>query len=136
MRRVFFYGLFMDIKLLDKRGLNPEWIGLARLNNFRLHIGARATLIPSDRAFSYGVLMVLSDDELEILYSEPSVRDYQPVSVDVKLINGSKNIRATCYNLPQDQADSTPNYTYAQQLSKLVLDLGLPPAYAEALTQI
>ena len=44
---VFFYGLFMDEELLRSKGIAPENRQLASVDNFRLIIGNRETLVPS-----------------------------------------------------------------------------------------
>jgi hypothetical protein len=42
--RVFFYGLYMDATLLESMGFQPRQVGAARLDNYQINIGERATL--------------------------------------------------------------------------------------------
>ena len=74
---VFFYGLFMDAGLLRAKGANPLNIRLACVPGYALRIGQRATLIESSQSRSFGMLMELTHDEIEQLYSEASVRAYR-----------------------------------------------------------
>ena len=52
MSKIFFYGLFMDQSLLAEKGLHPQVVGPAVLRDYRIHIGERATLLPSTSSHS------------------------------------------------------------------------------------
>ncbi len=129
MSKIFFYGLFMDQALLAKKGLHPETIGSAVLFDYRLHIGDRATLLPSAASRAYGVVMELPDQEAHALYSEPSVRAYERDRVRVTLLASNQVIDAYCYNLPRELALVGTNPDYAQELARLVEALKLDAAY-------
>ncbi len=129
MKNVFFYGLFMDDALLVERGLKPRVIGPAVLWNYRIHIAARATLLPAGSQRALGVVMQLTEEELSELYAEPSVRDYAPTSVEVELLGQGETITAECYNLPTESALTGTNPSYAARLSQLVERLDLDPEY-------
>ncbi len=135
MKRIFFYGLFMDANLLRESGLHPKVIGPAELPDFKIFIGNRATLMPSQGARSYGVVMELSDDETASLYSGQDVRDYRPESVVTILIDGRSVQESLCYNLPLDATGSEANVQYAEKLASLVLELGFSPAYADEISK-
>ncbi len=129
--RIFFYGLYMDAALLESMGLHPEDVGAARLDDYRLQIGARATLVPDPGRASYGFLLDLSAEEASELYSRPEVAGYAPVEVQATLLGDSSRHPATCYLLTTDQEAAEPNGEYAAKLAALVSRLGLPAAYAE-----
>jgi hypothetical protein len=74
---VFFYGLFMDEELLRSKDVSPANLRRARVSGYTLRIGNRATLVAAPGAAAYGVVMELTHDEIEGLYSEPSVRCYR-----------------------------------------------------------
>jgi len=131
MHKIFFYGLFMDVSLLTEKGLHPEMIGPAVLPDYRIHIGERATLVPSAPGRAYGIVMALSDDEARELYSEPSVREYTPERVRVELLDTGETVETDCYNLPRELGLVGTNPTYAIELSKLVEALGFDSAYVE-----
>jgi len=131
MSKIFFYGLFMDRALLAEKGFHPEIIGPAVLADYRIHIGARATLVPSPSSRAFGIVMELSDQEAHELYSEPSVRAYKPERVQVTLLASHQVVEAYCYNLPPESGLTGTNPTYANELSRLVEALELDAAYAQ-----
>jgi len=130
MSKIFFYGLFMDGALLVEKGLHPETIGAGVLSDYRIHIGERATLLPSASSRAYGIVMELADQEARTLYSEPSVRAYRPERVQVALLASNQIVEADCYNLPRELALTGANPAYAKKLARLVEALGLDSAYA------
>lgn len=131
MSTIFFYGLFMDETLLVEKGLRPTPVGKAVLPDFRIHIGERATLLPSPGSRAYGIVMRLTADEARALYADPSVREYEPVEVRVRLLDTDEIVDADCYNLPARTALTGANPAYARQLSDLVKALGFDSGYAD-----
>ena len=131
MSKIFFYGLFMDRSLLTGKGLHPVMIGPAVLPDYRIHIGERATLLPSASSRAYGLVMELSDEEARALYSEPSVREYLPERVRVELLDTSEAVEVYCYNLPPELGLAGTNPAYAIELSQLVEALKFDSAYVE-----
>lgn len=126
-RSVFFYGLFMDEDLLKKKGLNPSATKIAYLVGYGLRIGERATLIKSTQERSYGSVIQLSNDELEILYGDKSVEDYIPEEVTITDINGTRSA-AVCYILSIEKL-SGRNREYAKSLAVVARKIGLPEEY-------
>ncbi len=131
MSKIFFYGLFMDRTRLAEKGFHPETIGPAVLYDYRIHIGERATLLPSASSRAYGIVMELSEQEAHALYSEPSVRAYRAERVRVALLSNNQHIEAYCYNLPRELGLTGANPAYANELSRLVEALELDSAYAQ-----
>ena len=131
MSKIFFYGLFMDRSLLTGKGLHPEMIGPAVLPGYRIHIGERATLLPSASSRAYGNVMKLEEQEAQTLYSEPSVREYVKENVQVELLDSGEALEAHCYNLPRELGLAGANPKYAIELSKLVDALQFDAEYVE-----
>ena len=129
---VFFYGLFMDAELLRIKGASPQNIRRAGVPGFGLRIGERATLLRDPDACAYGVLMELSHEEIEQLYSERSVRAYRPEAVLAQLDDGSR-LPALCFNLIDPPLSSEHNSEYATKLRELARRLELPTDYVEAI---
>lgn len=125
---IFFYGLFMDEALLKEKGLSPQNQRLAEVENFKLVIGERATLVRSSMESVYGVLFSLTQAEIDSLYADPSVREYLPEPVSARLRNG-EIVAAVCFNLPQAPAPTERNPQYAARLKELAQRLGLPAEY-------
>lgn len=127
---VFFYGLFMDDDLLRGKGIVPMDPRAASLEGFGLRIGKRATLVHAPDERSYGVVMGLTRQELNTLYSGPGLENYRPEEVSCMTLAGEP-IRALCYNLPEAPAPDEVNEEYAGQLRAVLVKLGFPAEYVE-----
>lgn len=130
---VFFYGLFMDLSILSKNGIEPTDSRKGYLNDYALKIGNRASLIPSKGESSYGLLMTVDQDKIQALYAEASVSDYVPEEVEVILESGDK-VKAICYNLPLELLTGT-NSSYAKKLHQLAQSLEFPTNYLEKIIE-
>lgn len=130
---VFFYGLFMDESLLAGKGITPLSATVGYLENYKLRIGERATLLPEPDARAYGVFMTIAERDVEALYSEPSVADYVPETVNVTLTNGAIE-QALCYNLPATKLTGK-NTPYAESLYVLAENLGFPQSYLDEIRE-
>ncbi len=129
MPLVFFYGLFMDPRVLERAGVDPRLLGHAALDGHRIWIGERATVLASPSDTVYGVVMELTEAECTELYSAPSVRDYEPRAVEVRMLDSGRTIDSTCYVLPRESCGVEPRHAYALALSRLAESLGFPAAY-------
>lgn len=124
---IFFYGLFMDVNVLMKKGISYSNPRKAVLNDYDLKIGNRASLIPCLNEKSYGIVMTVKLDEINTLYSEKSVSDYIPEKVEV-ITESGESINATCYNLPAEMLSGS-NEIYARSLYELTNKLEFPIEY-------
>ena len=131
---VFFYGLFMDRDILLKNGVNPVNPRTACLNGYALKIGNRASLLPSEGAKSWGVVMTVEEQAMKALYAEASVADYIPESVVVVTEDGQR-IEAICYNLPAHLMTGT-NEAYARSLYELACKLKFPGEYLDEILKM
>jgi len=86
---VFFYGLFMDEKVLRARGVHPRDPRRAVVPGYRLRIGRRAILVPGFGAQAMGMVFTLTDRETTSLYAEPGLEAYRPVRVMAHFEDGS-----------------------------------------------
>lgn len=135
MITVFLYGLFMDRQLLSKKGVTAKGSRVAALGGYALQIGERATLVAAADSTVHGLVMSLSPADLDKLYSEAGVADYQAVSVTVTLADATRT-DAVCYVLPESQLSPTPNRDYALALLDLARRLGLPAEYLEEIQSV
>lgn len=133
MRRVavFFYGLFMDADLLRQQGMEPAAPRRAEVRGMALRIGSRATLVLSADSTAHGIVMDLTHQEIDRLYSDSSVAAYRPEAVLARLADES--VAALCFNLPQPPAAHETNRDYARKLAEIGRKVGLPPAYVASL---
>ena len=132
MPDVFFYGLFMDRALLVEKGFRPMNERHARVEDHSLQIGKRATLVHTEKSVVHGIVMTLSQPEIEALYSEPAVCDYQPTLLTAVLSDETMT-SALCYCLPETAKDEERNPDYADKLRALAHQLGLPADYVESI---
>jgi acyl-coenzyme A thioesterase PaaI-like protein len=129
---VFFYGLFMDVESLLAKGLHPSHARLASVDELGLRIGKRAALVPETGGRVYGVVVKMPRAELNELYGDPTVQEYQPVDVMARLADGS-TVTALCYNLPTPPSDDERNPEYVAKLKALAGRIGLPPEYVASI---
>lgn len=131
---VFFYGLFMDLAILGKNGIQPSNPRSACLEDYTLKIGNRASLLPCPNEKAYGLVMSIDKDSIDQLYAEASVADYIPEPVTI-VTDGNTKLSATCYNLPASSLTGT-NTSYAQALLKLATALGFPTDYLKKIERM
>lgn len=129
---VFFYGLFMDEMLLQAKGIEPQQRRLAALENFRLMIGERATLIPNPGHIVHGVVFSLTHTEIDSLYAEASVSVYRPEAIMARVPNG-ETVPALCFNLPAPPVATERNPQYAAKLKAVAARIGLPAEYVKTI---
>jgi|SRR5918911_2247381 hypothetical protein len=129
---IFFYGLFMDDALLREKGIKPENRRVACVDDFRLVIGDRATLVPHANGKVYGVLFALTHAEVDTLYSDASVSAYRPEAVFAELADGTL-VPALCFNLPVPPSTEERNPQYASKLKDLAARIGLPTGYVSSI---
>jgi hypothetical protein len=125
---VFFYGLFMDYDVLRAAGVQPSPLRVARLPDYALKIGDRATLLPMPGHTAYGVLTTLRHPELARLYAGPGLDGYRPEAVLVHPAAGPPG-PALCFNLVVDPQPHERNPEYAEKLRALAVRLDLPRDY-------
>lgn len=125
---IFFYGLFMDEQLLAGKGVRPDDIRPAAVPGFALRIGARAALVPTPTGQVHGLLMKLTHEDIERLYSEPTVRAYRPEPV-LAVVRDGETVAALCYNLPEAPSPTERNPEYVAKLRSLAQRVGLPSNY-------
>jgi Gamma-glutamyl cyclotransferase, AIG2-like len=127
--RVFFYGLFMDDDLLRAKGLDPQGGELAWVDDVALQIGQRAALIEAPGGRAHGRVVSLTHDELNRLYSEPSVQSYRPEALLAHLTTTGTSIAALCYNLPEPPPAGERSADYVARLREVAQKVGLPADY-------
>ena len=124
METIFFYGLFMDEGLLKGKGLHPVNKKVAVAEGYGLRIGEKATLINSPKEKTYEVVMGLTREEEQALYSIPGVEEYEPETITVTGMDGA-SFKAICYNLPVSKLTGT-NKAYARSLAELSHEFEFP----------
>jgi len=121
----FFYGLFMDVRVLREAGAEPANVRPAHVDDFELRIGRRATLVPSPGGRAYGMLISLTQAELDRLYGAPGLEAYRPEAVIAQPFEGAA-VPALCFNLVETPEPHERNPEYATRLRGLLESLGFP----------
>ncbi len=129
---VFFYGLFMDEGLLRAKGVSPTHLRSASAKGFQLRIGQRATLVAHEGGSVYGVVASLQHREVDLLYSEPSLRDYRPEAILATLPSG-ETVPVLCFNLITPPSAKEHNPEYAYKLRVLAERLRFPAEYVASI---
>src|SRR5260370_37923626 len=93
-----------------------------------VRIGGRATLVGDAGATAHGIVIELTHDEIDRLYSEPSVAMYRPEAVLAECGDGAR-AAALCFNLPTPPKPEEANPDYAAKLREVGRRLGLPADY-------
>lgn len=128
----FFYGLFMDVDVLRALHVAPANPRGAYVDDFALRVGHRATLVPSSGARAYGMVITLSDIDIDRLYANPDLAAYRAETVHARLLTGG-SVRARCYNLPHAPAPHERNSHYIARLQSVLRKLDFPADYVASL---
>ena len=130
-KEVFFYGLFMDPDVLRGKGIEAHNPRVATVKGKSIRIGERATLVDDPQGEAHGIVMTLSEPDLEALYKEESVAAYRPQPVTAHYADGAA-VTATTYVLPEP--DGAPvNPDYARKLQVVAAKMGLPGTYVHSI---
>lgn len=124
-RDVFFYGLFMDERILRDKGVEPLRPRRAVVAGYRLRIGRRARLVPEPGARAFGMVFALTDREIASLYAESGLELYRPESVRASFEDGT-SAPVTAFNLDATQAEADPDLGYVARLRVVFERLGFP----------
>ncbi|MCM2311098.1 MAG: gamma-glutamylcyclotransferase [Steroidobacteraceae bacterium] len=122
----------MDAEILGAQGVAALSAEPCKLSGFGLRTGDRATLVPSAGSSVYGILMSVSETDLNRLYSAPGLEEYVPESV-VVVDSGGALREALCYNQRNPPASDHANPEYAEKLRTLARRLGFPKHYVRSI---
>lgn len=131
----FFYGLFMDATILRAAGVaEPANPRRAFVDDFELHIGRRATLVPAAGARAYGMLFALTHSELDLLYVAPGLEGYRAEAIIAHTYD-SIATPALCYNLRDPPLADERNAGYASRLQEVLARLSFPAEYVASVSR-
>ena len=125
LKDIFFYGLFMDERVLREKGVRPHASRKTVVKGYRLKIGDRAMLVPEPASQVFGMVHALTEHEINSLYAEPGLDMYRPETVVATFEDGSSSA-VTTFNLQQAPTEGTFNAEYAMKLRSVLERLGFP----------
>jgi len=130
----FFYGSYLNLKVLKEVDILPDQVEVARLNGYDIYINPLANLIRSDQHSVYGILATATHAELSRLYDHAEHilgGVYLPEAVLAETLEGAW-IPALCYIAPSlDPAPATNDYI--DRIVSPGKELGFPTWYIERL---
>ena len=130
----FFYGSYMNPRVLREVDLVPERMEVARLPGFDIEIGPLANLLPSDQHTVYGILATATHAELDRLYAharEVLGGIYLPYPVSAYTESGRIEL-ALCYIAPRMKA-APASADYVGRIVEPARNYGFPSWYIERL---
>ena len=125
---VFFYGLFMDVEVLEEAGVVSKNARRAYADGFALRIGQRATLVQSADGRVYGMVFAVTHADLDRLYSKPGLEHYRAEAILVQTFEG-QSTPALCFNLIEAPQPHEQNEEYANRLRTVLTKLNFPSNY-------
>ena len=125
LKDIFFYGLFMDERVLREKGVQPRASRKAVVYGHKLRIGRRAMLIPQSSSKAFGMVHTLNEREIKSLYAEPGLEMYRPETVVATFEDGSRS-SLTTFNIHETSAVEEPNAEYVIKLRSVLERLGFP----------
>lgn len=128
----FFYGAYMNLKVLKSLNVIPEKYEVAKLNGFDISIKPRANVLPSSQQCVYGIIAKISHDELNRLYAPNALGEmYLPQAVLVETLDG-KWVSVICYIVPVMEPKE-PTYDYVDKIITPAKELNFPEWYIKRL---
>jgi hypothetical protein len=128
---VFFYGSFINKRVLAEGGYVPLKMEIAQLCGFDVRTQPLVTLVRSERDSVYGVLCDATHRELDHLYGQAWVQEYQPEPV-VVVAAGGRLVPALCYIAPAHVV-ALPDRAYLERVLEPARELGFPSWYVQRL---
>ena len=131
---VFFYGSYMNLKVLGEVDLVPGRWRVATLSGFDIRICPRANLVRSEKDCVYGVVATAKHRELDRLYAHAKDvlgETYLPQAVISKTIDGEV-VPALCYIAP-DMRPAPAEPAYVDRIVAPAEEFGFPVWYVDRL---
>jgi len=127
---VFFYGSYMNPKVLAEVNLVLGTVEVASLPGFALTITPRANLVVEEGACAYGLVASATHDELERLYRHARQvlgQQYHPRAVLVRSRDGQ--FRPALTYLCADMEGELAEAAYVQRILEPAREYGFPAWY-------
>ncbi len=122
---VFFYGLFMDMDVLRARGIHPRAIEIVTVLDHRIHLGAKAMLVPAASGRARGILALLKRHEFDALYA--GLDEYREEYVTAMHADGRRMPAVTMVHA-EPSFDAPPDPVYEGRWKALIGQLRLDEA--------
>lgn len=121
---VFFYGLYMDPHVLKQKGVEPRNPRIAKIENFELRVGNKATLLRASGKVAHGIIYSLTHGEIDALYWGAGLSEYASEAL-MATVDG-QSVPVLCCNLVEPPGSEESNGEYKQKLDDAMKKLGVP----------
>jgi hypothetical protein len=131
--RVFFYGTFMNPEVLAAYGIAAREVLPAKVTDFELCIRPRVNLVASKGATVYGAIVLVTQKDLEKIYSELERRlglKYLPEAVLAETLSGGLTVKAALCYIAHSMTPGPAAPEYVKELADCVRALNFPESYA------
>jgi hypothetical protein len=130
---VFFYGSYINPKVLAEVDIVPDPVDHAVLPGWELVIRPLANLVPSDRHVAHGVLTRATHRELDRLYTEHAQGvlggTYLPQAVLCRIATG--DLRPALTYISRDMRPEPADPAYVRRILEPAGDYGFPDWYLD-----
>ena len=132
---VFFYGSFMNPRVLAQAGVVPTGLERAQLLDFRLRLDPTATLVPAPGEEVWGVVGLVRHSDLSALYTDDwfGYGVYLPQAV---LLNVADQPTPALTYIRWDLSEGKPSHDYVQALLEVAEEFEFPDTYIETIISI
>lgn len=127
----FYYGSFVNPRVLNKAGVFPTDAQSGRLDGWDIVIEPRATLKPSDRCCVYGILAKVNHADLDKLYAKDwfGFGAYLPEAVNVAVGNNML-VPAMCY-IAWEMEGGKATTEYIDKIIEIAIKYEFPQWYVD-----
>ena len=115
LQEVFFYGLYMDPKILESKGVNPRNPRVVKVKGYKLRIGKLATLLRDEGSEAYGIVYSLTHSEIYKLYTGSGLNEYVSESL-MAYTRDNHILSVLCCNLLTPPEKDESNIEYENKL--------------------
>ena len=130
--RVFFYGSFINLKVLAEVDFRPRDVETARLDGWSIRIAPLANLVPAPDEAVHGIVCRATRGELDRLYGQNWVEGlYRPRPVEVETVTRGR-IEALCYVASRMEA-APADADYVDRIVQPAKRYRFPARYIERL---
>ncbi len=132
---VFFYGSFMNPKVLTVAGVDAQGLRRARLDGFTLEVKSGANLMESDGESVYGMVGRVNHVDLNKLYGQ-ELLSFGSYFVEPTLVSTDNGfVPALCYIAPKVK-DGLASKDYIDTILEVAEKYSFPESYIAMLKTI
>ena len=129
---VFFYGSYINMKVLKDIGFEPEEYEVARLDGYDIDINPISNLYVSDKECVYGIVVKATHNDLKLLYNHAETKLgglYLPEPVLVSTEEGNWRT-ALCY-IANSIESKQPTEKYINTITESAKEYKFPTWYIQ-----